>query len=85
MTVPDIIILIPVLPVLLVLVICWVTPGLVLEEWLCEKVPKIVSGPYILYLSFAAWHFHFSRWIVISLSVIGGALLAVSFLKKARN
>ena len=29
-----------------------------------EKMPKAISGPYLLYCAFALWHFHVHWWLV---------------------
>jgi len=68
----DALILIPLIPVLPVLATWW----LPWERWLGGKIPKYILGPYILYGSFAAWHFRLDWWSV-ALGVVWGASVSV--------
>ncbi len=82
MTTLDIIIAIAALPVLPIVV----TPWLPWERWIpAAKPPKILLGPYVLYLSFAAWHFELAWWIVLLLFGGGGTLLLMGLEEKYRR
>lgn len=72
-SVTDVLIAIPVLPLLPVLA-TWFLPW---EDWLPKKIPKTVLGPYFLYAAFAAWHFKFGFWPVLVAVLLG---LVVSFM-----
>jgi len=63
----DIVIAIPVAPLLPVLV-TWYLPW---ERWLPSRIPKIVLGPYLVYASFAAWHFRMPWWLVLVVAAWG--------------
>jgi hypothetical protein len=39
-------------------------------------LPKMVIEPYVLYLSFVGWYFHFSPWTVF-IAVLAGIGLSV--------
>jgi hypothetical protein len=68
----DVLIAIPALPVVPVLATWW----LPWENWIPRwKLPKLLVGSYVLYLSFAAWHFRLPWWIVMLL--VGGGLVLV--------
>jgi hypothetical protein len=54
----DVIILIPLIPLLLVWYLPW-------EGWVWDKLPKPwrkFAGPYLLYVSFVFWHFELVWW-----------------------
>jgi hypothetical protein len=71
MTTVDILIAIPVIP-LVPMFITWWLPW---ENWIpWGKLPKLVLGPYLLYAAFAAWHFHASAWFVLIVVVAGSVL-----------
>lgn len=73
MTPLDILIAAPAIPVVPVAISWW----LPWDRWIpWGKLPKIILGPYALYLAFAAWHFHFAAWSVL-LIVIAGVVLTV--------
>jgi hypothetical protein len=59
----DLLILIPLIPAAPV-VITWWLPW---ERWLPEALPKLFLGFYILYATFAAWHFKLPWWSVLGL------------------
>lgn len=74
MTTLDVLIAIPVIP-LVPMFITWWLPW---ERWIpWGKLPKLVLGPYVLYAGFAAWHFHASDWFVLVLVVVGVILTIV--------
>jgi hypothetical protein len=69
----DVLILIPVIP-LLPVIATWFLPW---EDWLPKKVPKFVLGPYLLYAAFAAWHFKLG-FIPVTVCAGFGAILSVA-------
>ena len=73
MTTLDVLIAIPVIPLVPVFMTWWLPR----ERWIpWAKLPKLVLGPYVLYAGFAAWHFKFSDWFVL-LVIIAGAILTI--------
>jgi hypothetical protein len=75
MSAVDIAILLPLVPVIPVLVTWW----LPWERWtFWQRVPNAVAGPYLLYCSFAAWHFHLPWWAVLIVTVWGGILCSIT-------
>lgn len=79
MSAVDVLILAPLIPLAPILITWW----LPWERWIpWAKLPKAVLGPYVLYLSFAAWHFDFPKWLVVLTLVVGGIL---SVVEKARK
>jgi hypothetical protein len=67
-SVVDVLIAIPVLP-LLPVVATWFLPW---EDWIPKKVPKVVLGPYLLYAAFASWHFwhnSFTCFLIIGIGL----------------
>jgi len=78
----DILILAPVLPLAPVLITWW----LPWEKWIpWGKLPKAILGPYVLYLSFAAWHFDISKWFVFPALIVGLVLSVMAIFEKARK
>src|SRR5579871_3037296 len=78
----DVLIFIPVIPVIPVIITWW----LPWERWIPRwKIPNKVSGPYVLYCSFAAWYFHGPWWVVgmASLWAIVLCMMAVFDAQKA--
>jgi hypothetical protein len=74
LTLTDVLVLIPVVPVL-VLAPTWWLPW---ERWLkVEEWPARLLGPYLLYCAFAAWHFRLHWWAV--LSVLAGGVLVTAW------
>jgi hypothetical protein len=72
----DVFILLPLVPVA-PFVLMWWLPW---ERWLSaadspyapfNRIPKKYLGPYLLYVSFAFWHFQLPWWTVVSLLVAG--------------
>jgi hypothetical protein len=81
MSVLDVIVLIPVLPVVRVLA-NWAFSS---KPWNpLIKVPKIVVGPYVLYLSFVAWYGDFHWWFVLLLAS-GATLLLMGVEERTRK
>jgi hypothetical protein len=86
MSITDIIVLIPVIPVLLLLPLWW----LPWESWIWIRLPnplRVLSGPYLLYVAFAAWYFKEPIWTVSITAVMGvcfgiWALLSVNSTRK---
>src|SRR5579863_6730046 len=55
----DVLILVPVIPLVFILVTCW----LPWERWLSwDELPNRILGPYLLYAAFAAWHVKLPWW-----------------------
>jgi hypothetical protein len=79
----DVLIFIPVIPAIPVIA-TWFLPW---ERWIPRKIPKSIIGPYLLYCSFAAWHFHEPRWVIAGVAVFGFAVstIAADDLLKARQ
>jgi hypothetical protein len=68
MTTTDVLIAFPVIP-LIPLFITWWLPW---ERWIpWGKLPKIVLGPYVLYVALAAWHFRVGGWYVLIVTIAG--------------
>ena len=63
----DVLIFIPVIPALPVIA-TWPLPW---ERWISKRIPKSVIGPYLLYCSFAAWHFRWPNWMILLVAVWG--------------
>ena len=74
----DVLIAIPVLP-LLPVIVTWFLPW---EDWLPKRIPKFVLGPYLFYAAFAAWHFNFGFWTVFLTVVIGVGVLFAAVVEK---
>jgi hypothetical protein len=73
MTTVDVLIAIPVIPLVPIFITWW----LPWERWIpWGKLPKLALGPYILYAAFAAWYFHASGWFVL-IVIVGGVVLTV--------
>ncbi len=70
MSTVDVLIAIPLIPLLPVVATWW----LPWENWLPSKIPKTILGPYLLYAGFAAWHFAMP-WFVIWVVALWGVLL----------
>lgn len=66
----DLIILVPILP--LFPMALFLTP----YTKLAHRIPKIILGPYLLYVSFALWHFY-REWSVTLLVAAIGVLLII--------
>jgi hypothetical protein len=78
----DVLIVAPVIP-LAPLVLTWWLPW---ERWIpWGKLPKIVLGPYALYLSFAAWHFKFDWWFTLGTFLVGTVLCVVATLEQIKE
>jgi hypothetical protein len=65
----DVLIFIPLIPAFLVIA-TWFLPW---EQWIPRRVPKSILGPYLLYCSFAAWHFREPGWMIL-LAAAGGII-----------
>jgi hypothetical protein len=75
----DAIILVPFFPLLGMPIALLLLPWgrKVLNDWLTRDVPKVVYGAYLLYASFALWHFHAPLWLVVLVAIVGVWLCAV--------
>ena len=72
----DVLIFIPLIPALPV-VATWTLPW---ERWITKRIPKSILGPYLLYCSFAIWHFRMSWWVVLLFAAWGiGVSASVTF------
>jgi hypothetical protein len=82
MTTLDVVILVSVLPVLPVLIAPW----LPWERWVpWAKLPRLILGPYALYVAFASVYFGFPRWMGVALSVIGVVLIVIAIVERRRR
>ena len=79
----DVLIFMPLIPAIPVIATWW----LPWERWLPRKLPKKVIGPYLLYCTFAVWHFRGPWWVVgaVALLGIGVCVMAVFDVRKARQ
>ena len=80
-SVADVLVAIPVLPLIPVLVTWW----LPWETWIPKKIPKFVLGPYFLYAAIAAWYFNLGFWPVFAAIVFGLGLSVVAIVEKLSN
>jgi hypothetical protein len=74
LTVLDVVILLPLFPLLVVAIIMW-APW---EPWVWKNVPKMITGPYLVYCAFAFWHFHWSWWAVSGFAFFGAGICALA-------
>lgn len=81
MSTVDVLILVPLVPIAPLLVTWW----LPWERFLFENVPQKISGPYLLYASFAAWHFKLELWAVILIGAVGGGCCVAALVKEYTN
>jgi hypothetical protein len=80
MTTVDVLIAIPVIPLVPIFITWW----LPWERWIpWGKLPKLVLGPYVLYVGFAAWHFHFNNWFVLIVIAAGVTLTVIGAVEDA--
>jgi uncharacterized protein DUF3592 len=79
----DVLIFIPLIPAIPVIT-TWFLPW---ERWIPRKIPKNIIGPYLLYCSFAIWHFNQSRWFValVALWGLGVSVVGVVEMQKSRH
>jgi hypothetical protein len=78
----DILIGIPVVPLLPVIATWWFLPW---DEWIPKKVPKVILGPYILYAAFAAWHFKFGSFFVFIIVALGVGVTVAALIDKVTD
>ena len=78
----DVLIFIPLIPAIPVIA-TWFLPW---EFWIPKKIPNTITGPYLLYCAFATWHFKWSSWFVVMVSLWGIAVSVIAIFesKKAR-
>lgn len=81
MTAVDTLVLFPVIPALPIIITWW----LPWEMWLRDKVPKIILGPYLCYLAFAAWYFRLHWWAVLGLAVWALIVFSLPVKKKVHG
>jgi small-conductance mechanosensitive channel len=78
----DVLVLIPVIPLVLILA-SWTLPW---ESWIpWDRIPKAVLGPYLLYAAFASWYFEFDRWLIPMAVVAGVAISVWAVVEKIRS
>ena len=66
----DVLVFIPLIPALPVAA-TWFLPW---ERWIARKIPRSILGPYLIYCSFAVWHFKFHLWFVAFVAFWGISL-----------
>jgi hypothetical protein len=82
MKIIDVIFIITALPMLFLLVTHW----LPWESWIpWGKLPKILLGIYLLYLSFVGWYFQGPWWILLIPFGVGGVVLLIGLKAKYRK
>jgi hypothetical protein len=75
----DVLVLIPALPVIPIAITWW----LPWDRWIdWREIPPVPLGIYLIYLAFAARHFHLSTWAWGLLAIAGAAVLVVVLWKK---
>lgn len=78
----DVLILAPLMPLAFIVVTWWLPWG----KWIpWGELPKGILGPYVLYLSFAAWHFDLNKWLVLLPFIVGVVLSAMAMIEKVRK
>jgi hypothetical protein len=77
----DILILIPLIPAAPVVITWWLPWG----KWIFDEVPKYLTGPYLLYAAFTAWHFKCEWWFIILLAAAGMVLSVLAIANKAKK
>jgi hypothetical protein len=79
----DVLIFIPLIPALPVIA-TWFLPW---ERWIPKKIPNAFIGPYLIYCSFAIWHFKQQWWLIMFIASWGivVCVLAVFDVRKARQ
>jgi hypothetical protein len=80
-SVANVLIAIPLLP-LFPVIATWFLPW---EDWIPKKFPKWFLGPYFLYVSYAAWHFHVGWFVILVTFVIGAGAIVVALEEKFNN
>lgn len=81
MTTKDVVVFIPLVPAMPVLA----TYGLPWERWLPKYIPKRILGPYLLYASFAAWHFAMPGWVVVVAVMFGLGVCAIAIVESVQD
>jgi len=74
MSTVDVLIAIPLIPLLRVVVTWW----LPWERWLPSKIPKSILGPYLLYACVAAWYFAMPWWVISAVALWGVILTGMA-------
>jgi len=78
----DVLIVIPLIPLAAFILITWRFP----LAWLpLDKIPKGYLAAYVLYVSFAAWHFDFPRWFVLPILLVGAALATAAIYERFKK
>jgi hypothetical protein len=74
----DVVLLLPLIPVLAILISWW----LPWERWLFERSPRKIMGPYFLYCALVLWHFHARWWFIALAAVVGAGSLAATIIER---
>ena len=80
----DWVILAPAIPAIPFLITWW----LPWEKWIpWRKIPKVLFGPYVLYLSFVMWHFdpQKSWWAWGLFALIGTVISVMAIIEKIND
>jgi hypothetical protein len=78
----DVLILILALPALAVLVTVW----LPWERWIpWARLPRLILGPYVLYVAFVAWHFRLPGWLAASLFLLGLGIIVIGIVERVKK
>lgn len=82
----DVLIYIPLIPAFPVIIMMWL-PGVPWERWIRKRISKSILGPYLLYCSFATWHFGGQWWeifLVAAAGIVVSAMAVFDVLKAKR-
>lgn len=77
----DVLIFIPIIPAIPVIITWW----LPWEDWVPKHISKSIIGPYLLYCSFAAWHFEMPGWFIVLLGVWGIVVSGMAIPERAEK
>ena len=80
LTMFDVALLIPLIPVLAIFISWW----LPWERWLFERSPRKITGPYFLYCALVLWHFHARWWFIALAAVVGAGSLAATIIERGK-
>ena len=70
----DVLILIPLIPALPAIITWW----LPWEDWIPQFISKRIIGPYLIYCTFAAWHFKMPTWFILLMGIWGIVVSAMA-------
>jgi hypothetical protein len=80
MSIADVLIGIPLIPLLPVMATWWLPWG----AW-SSKIPKSILGPYLLYACLAAWHFAMPWWFILVVALWGVILTGIAITQGFEN